>query len=143
MERESDLKVLEVIKTQSGPRGATRKAIMQYTGISADELEPVLQRLVASGAAMESASSGGGWRWYSTADSPRLKRKAAQAAIVETNYRRGYGDGYIVAVQDVCAALGIDPPADVWGHWQQALLDWVKASCDERIEPPALGEGGK
>lgn len=62
---------------------------------------------------------------------------------LEAEYRRGYRDGFIEALNSLEARHGRGGwarAADAaWDHWSGPLRTWARADCRTLVEPPALG----
>ncbi len=53
----------------------------------------------------------------------------------EQAYRRGYCDGYIVALQEAAGNRPVN--AKLWNFWQNNLIDWMKkANSETKMELP-------
>lgn len=62
------------------------------------------------------------------------------ATATEADYRRGYADGYIKAIQDYAGGLlDEDMPDELVDFWQQNLVAWSLHDASRRIEPPSFG----
>lgn len=65
------------------------------------------------------------------------------ATATEADYRRGYADGYIVALQDYAGGLlNEDIPDELFDFWQADLTTWARGDASKRIEPPTFGLSG-
>ena len=78
------------------------------------------------------------------ADLERALANIPREELGEHEYRRGYADGYIVAVEamhDLMFDRGLSRQAAYdkqWQHWHGALLSWVSGDCSEVVSPPEV-----
>ena len=66
-----------------------------------------------------------------------------EETATEADYRRGYADGYITALQDYAGGLeNEDIPDELFDFWQADLTTWALGDASKRIEPPTFGLSG-
>lgn len=69
-----------------------------------------------------------------------MTSQTLDATATEADYRRGYADGYIMALQDYAGWLDEDTPNELFDFWQHDLTTWALGDASKRIEPPSFGE---